>query len=137
MEFKTKSYCGGQVPPFSFPVLCKGNNSGKPLEQPCPNCFIVICNNHDDMVLLKQLSWGLWKGKVFLHWLTGSVIPFITIRTYNQVIQSALPKIETQPKKVLEAVFTMQQLEEFQNLKLQQARTARELQVAIFHKFLM
>lgn len=31
-------------PHHHFFILSKGNNAGKPLDQPCPNCFVVITN---------------------------------------------------------------------------------------------
>ena len=30
-----------------FYILCKGLNSGKPLEKPCPNCFCCVCENEE------------------------------------------------------------------------------------------
>ena len=62
-----------QTSDFDVYILCKGLNSGKPLEKPCPNCFVIACKNSDDMDFYKTLSFGLWKAKHFHQFLTGSV----------------------------------------------------------------
>lgn len=127
---------GGEIPQHSFPVLCKGDNSGKPLKKPCPNCFIVTCNNEADKMLCYQVTWGLWKAQIFHAWLLGSVIPYIRIGSFKSVLDGAMRKAMLNPNRYLKAIETMQELEQFQELKLQQMKTARELQYAIFCKFL-
>lgn len=62
-----------------FFILNKGLNSGKPLNEPCPNCFVCITTNETDKDFMYWLCFGLWKSKSFHFYLKGSVIPFITI----------------------------------------------------------
>lgn len=62
-----------------FFILNKGLNSGKPLNEPCPNCFVCITTNEIDKDFMYWLCFGLWKSKSFHYYLKGSVIPFITI----------------------------------------------------------
>lgn len=64
-------------PEFSFFILNKGMNSGKPLTEPCTNCFTASCSNENEKEFYYWLCWGLWQAKQFEHFLTGSVIPFI------------------------------------------------------------
>jgi hypothetical protein len=59
------------VKPFTFYVLAKGLNSGKPLENPCPNCFAVTCKNAGEMDFYFTLTFGLWKSKSFHYYLPG------------------------------------------------------------------
>ena len=77
-----------QTSDFDVYILCKGLNSGKPLEKPCPNCFVIACKNSDDMDFYKTLSFGLWKAKHFHQFLTGSVIPFIRISDFKSTIKA-------------------------------------------------
>lgn len=88
------------------------------------------------MQLFKQVSWALWKSKRFEFWLRGSVIQFITIGDYTRLLHATAEKATINQSKCAAAIKTMQQLEEFQKLKLEQAKTAGELQIAIFKKFL-
>lgn len=62
-----------------FFILSKGNNAGKPLDQPCPNCFVAFCSSQDDREFFYWLSYALWQTQIYYTCLTGSVIPFIHI----------------------------------------------------------
>ena len=63
-----------------FFILNKGNNSGKPLLAPCPNCFVIQCENESEKEQIYWLSYSLWQSKAFYPLLRGSVIPFVISR---------------------------------------------------------
>lgn len=76
---------------FEFYILSKGLNSGKPLEKPCPNSFVCICQNQAQKDFYFWLLYGLWKSKHFHQFLVGSVIPFLRISILkNEVAIQAL-----------------------------------------------
>ena len=79
---------GQQQPKFSFFILNKGNNSGKPLDKPCPNCFVALCASEDEREFYYWLCWGLWQAKAFEHFLMGSVIPYIRKRDLLHQLQT-------------------------------------------------
>jgi hypothetical protein len=81
------------VSDFSVFILCKGLNSGKPLEKPCPNCFVIACKNADEMDFYKTLAFGLWKAKHFHQFLVGSVIPFIRIDDFKSTIKTQAEEV--------------------------------------------
>ena len=66
-----------------FFILNKGLNSGKPLYEPCPNCFVVIFSNNEDKESYYWLSYSLWKSKFWHQFLVGSVIPFLRIHEFK------------------------------------------------------
>ncbi len=66
-----------------FFILNKGLNSGKPLEKPCPNCFVITVKNDEEKEFLFWLCWGLWQSKKFYYLHTGSVIPFIRLNEFK------------------------------------------------------
>ena len=68
-------------------ILNKGLNSGKPLEKPCPNCFVITVKNDEEKEFLFWLCWGLWQSKKFHHLHTGSVIPFIRLQEFKAFIK--------------------------------------------------
>ena len=75
---------------FQFYVLCKGLNSGKPLDTPCPNCFVISCHNAEEKDFYSTLLLGLWQTKSFHQFLIGSVIPFIRIGDFkNHLFEQA------------------------------------------------
>src|SRR5438105_1869951 len=74
-------------------VLSKGMNAGKPLEKPCPNCFVLFAKNEEEKNLYFWLCFGLWQANFFRPFITGSVIPFIRLEDLRQVITEALVKL--------------------------------------------
>jgi hypothetical protein len=66
-----------------FYVLNKGLNSGKPLNEPCPNCFVVIFQNAIDKDSYYWLAYSLWKARYWHQFLVGSVIPFLRIDDFR------------------------------------------------------
>ena len=53
-----------------FFALNKGLNSGKPLLQPCPNCFKIEAKNEEFKEVLYWVSYALWKSNAFYPALT-------------------------------------------------------------------
>jgi len=96
---------------FEFYALSKGLNSGKPLDSPCPNCFVISCRNAEELGVYRSLLFGLWQTKSFHQFLIGSVIPYIRIGDFkNFVFEQAIHlqgkekafKKDVQNAKVLE-----------------------------------
>ena len=82
-----------------FFILNKGNNSGKPLLTPCPNCFVIQFDNQEDKESIYWILWGLWQSKAFYPLLRGSVIPFIVLRDVKSCIMEGLDKVERNPEQ--------------------------------------
>ena len=82
-----------QTSEFDLFILCKGLNSGKPLEKPCPNCFVISCKNSDEIDFYRTLAFGLWQAKFFHQFLVGSVIPFIRIGDFISIIQAQAKEV--------------------------------------------
>jgi hypothetical protein len=79
-----------------FFILNKGLNSGKPLDQPCPNCFVITTNSEATRESLYYLCLSLKIGKYFHYYLKGSVIPFVCISDAKKVINTALQNNQEQ-----------------------------------------
>ncbi|WP_147678860.1 MULTISPECIES: DUF6943 family protein [Flavobacteriaceae] len=78
--FELKTHRTGKT--YSNPhffILNKGLNSGKPLSNPCPNCFVVQTSTEKEKNTLFHLSMMLQIGGFYAYYLKGSVIPFISI----------------------------------------------------------
>ena len=90
-NFIIKSYNVNHICEASkFYILCKGLNSGKPLSEPCPNCFIVICTSEEQKQQLYWICFCFWKLKRFQPHLIGSVIPFLRIKDFRNMLQNYL-----------------------------------------------
>jgi hypothetical protein len=77
-EMKTHQVRRTYLKPHFF-ILNKGLNSGKPLSNPCPNCFVVTAETEEVKNTLFHLSMMLQIGGFYAFYLKGSVIPFITV----------------------------------------------------------
>ena len=67
-------------------VLSKGLNAGKPLAQPCPNCFAVEFSSAEEACRFRALCLILMQSRVFSQYLKGSVIPFLSIRDFRSIV---------------------------------------------------
>jgi len=129
-NFEIKTHQAGRT--YSGPhffILCKGLNSGRPMPDPCPNCFVVTTNSEDLRESLFYLCLALKTGKYFSFYLKGSVIPFICIADARAVIKNALQNNEQQvwDQKILK----LQKIEAFEaNLRLQ-LKTISDLKMAL------
>ena len=106
-----------------FFILNKGNNSGKPLVSPCPNCFVIQFQCEENKEQVYWLLYSLWQSKAFYPYLRGSVIPFIVLRDIKECVADGLEKAEANPTQLQKAVEALRSLEEMekkfkQNLKL-------------------
>ncbi|MBD0824455.1 DUF6943 family protein [Aestuariibaculum marinum] len=110
-----------------FFILNKGQNSGRPMCIPCPNCFVVITKNEADKTTLFYLTMILQQGQYFAYYLKGSVIPFITINDCKRTMLSLSNHNPEDLKKRIKAIQLIAQNEEAlkQNLnKLKQLKQA-------------
>lgn len=95
-----------------FFILAKGMNAGKPMANPCPNCFVLLAKDEAEKSIMYWLCFGLWQANFFHPFITGSVIPYIRIEDLKQVITTALQKINATDFQ--KSVTTLQGLEQYQ-----------------------
>ena len=82
-----------------FFVLCKGLNAGKPLQISCPNSFIIQTDSEEFKEALYWITFALWRTKAFHPYLMGSVIPFIRIGIYKQLITEKIELVQSNPSE--------------------------------------
>jgi hypothetical protein len=125
-EIKTHQPGRTYATPHFF-ILNKGLNSGKPLENPSPNCFVITTNSKESRDSLFYLCLSLQNGKYFAYYLKGSVIPFICISDAKSVLIKALEnnhqgqwaeKIEKLKKIIAFEENLKAQLQTISNLKI-------------------
>ena len=118
-----------------FFILCKGNNSGKPLLSPCPNCFSIQFQFEADKEQVYWLIFCLWQSKTFYPYLRGSVIPFIILRDMKNCILSALDKSDRNPEQFQKMVATFQSMNQLENQYRQNLKTIEKAKQIIVYKF--
>ncbi|MEN7547369.1 hypothetical protein AAG747_05595 [Rapidithrix thailandica] len=119
-----------------FFILSKGMNSGKPLKEPCPNCFVCLTPTEKDREYWYWLCLGLWHGRVFHYYLRGSVIPFITLGELKECLQENERRIRCQNptlEKYIQALKLLEVQEQKAKGTLEMIDTARQ---ALFYKMM-
>jgi hypothetical protein len=96
-----------------FFILSKGNNAGKPLQQSCPNCFVLSCETIVDREFYFWLCFGLWQANMFKPFLTGTAIPFLRMYDTVELIKINSQKLNriNNSANILDALKTIQQKE--------------------------
>jgi hypothetical protein len=115
-----------------FFILNKGNNSGKPLLSPCPNCFVIQFENVDDKECVYWMLWGLWQSKAFYPFLRGSVIPFIVLRDVKSCIEDCLYRVARNPEHFKKAIDMLQKLSKIENQYIQNLKIIKQAKTSVF-----
>jgi len=129
-NFEIKTHQSGRTynTPHFF-ILNKGLNSGKPLNQPCPNCFVITTTSAANRESLFYLCLSLKIGKYFSYYLKGSVIPFICISDAKKVINEALQNNQEQQWSI--KVEKLKKINAFEANLQQQLKTISQLKIAL------
>ncbi|QIG88557.1 hypothetical protein G6R40_02270 [Chryseobacterium sp. POL2] len=112
---------------FEFYALSKGLNSGKPLDIPCPNCFVISCRNAEEKDSYSSLLFGLWKSKAFHKLFVGSVIPFIRIADFKNFIFEQMLHLQEKQKAYQKDVQKFKALEQKERAMYEQLLLISEL----------
>lgn len=119
-----------------FFVLSKGNNAGRPIDKPCPNCFVVITECPQEQQLLYWLCFGLWQGGYFKPHLCGSVIPFLRLPELKSIIGDTRVKVGLRPDEYGRVVETMNKLLHVQQNISQQLQLIDQVKKSLIWKLL-
>lgn len=119
-----------------FFILNKGNNSGKPLVSPCPNCFVIQFQSETEKEQIYWLLYSLWQSKAFYSYLRGSVIPFVVLRDVKECLADAMEKMEANPGQFKKAVEALRSLEAMENKFRQNLKLVQDAKRMLFYKYL-
>ena len=115
-----------------FFILNKGNNSGKPLITPCPNCFVIQFQSEMEKEQIYWLLYSLWQSKAFYPYLRGSVIPFVVLRDVKECLADAMEKMDANPGQFQKAVEALRGLEAMENKFRQNLKLIQLAKISIF-----
>ncbi len=68
-------------------LLNKGLNAGKPLKEPCPNCFVILYRTNEEAEQFYFIQMALWKANFWKPFLIGSVIPFLKLDDFKSYFE--------------------------------------------------
>lgn len=135
--FIIKSYRQGVV--YNMPhffILNKGNNSGKPLLSPCPNCFVIQFKCEEEKEQIYWLLYSLWQSKAFYPLLRGSAIPFVVLRDVKSYLLDGLNKVAENPVQFERAVAALRSLEAMEKQYKQNLLLIANAKRMLFYKYL-
>jgi hypothetical protein len=125
-----------EIPKPHFFILNKGNNSGKPLLSPCPNCFVIQFQSETDKEQIYWLLYSLWQSKAFYPYLRGSVIPFVVLRDVKECLADAMEKMKANPGQFQKAVEALRSLETMENKFKQNLKLVQDAKRMLFYRYL-
>lgn len=119
---------------FEFYILSKGYNAGKPLENPCPNCFTCSCNTAEEKDFYFWLLWALWKSKYFHQFLTGSVIVFLRLDDVKAEITRHSTAVKENAASFNATIEKVKLFEEREKIIVQQLQQLQQLKIAMLRR---
>lgn len=134
MKIKTHNSNARYLNNNHFFILSKGNNAGKPMHNPCPNCFVFIANNLHEKEYYYWLCYGLWVGGLFRPFLTSSVISFLRIGELQQVIKAGQSKVQLRKQALLSSIEILNKLSAHQSTLLQQVQLIKQAKKSLMYK---
>jgi len=117
-------------------ILNKGNNSGKPLNEACPNCFVCLVDSTEEREQIYWLLYGLWRSNSFYQHLRGSVIPFIVKNDLKSCITIAKSIVASNPDDFQMSVTTLRNLENLEATYKKNILLIDQAKRAVFHRYL-
>lgn len=136
-EYSLKTYRNtAEIETPHFYILNRGMNSGKPLEKPCANCFVLFAKTEEEKQKFYWLCFGLWRAKSFHYYLKGSVIPFITKDDLKKGINHGMEQASTNFETFENSVKALRLLEEKQKQFMQNLLLIEEAKKAIFYRYM-
>ena len=136
LNFKVRTYNPEkETPENSIFILSRGRNAGKPLFEPCPNCFILYCNDQEERENLYWTFFTLWKNGFFHPYLCGSVIEMLRLFEFKKILQNfIIPSVAKMQEntKILSDIKAVYQLEQ---KFTQQLKQLNDLRNALVQKY--
>lgn len=108
---------------FSFYLQSKGYHAGRPMKEPCANCFRISCNNQTEMDFWYAVCEMLFISRSYDVHIIGSVVPFIRIKTVKDLINRFDHSV---PDSILKQAKTVHQLSAYEESLHAQLATVHE-----------
>jgi hypothetical protein len=110
-------------------------NSGKPLNMRCPNSFCIICSCEEEKEKLYWVSFALWRSNAFHPYLMGSVIPYIRINDFRQLVEDKLKVVDTDLGGFTKIIEQLRLIELREKQFLENLKLMEDLKKAYVYKY--
>lgn len=123
------------IPQHSFFILCKGLNSGKPLDKSTANCFVVSCNDGAAREIAYWVCYGLWKSKSLHKYLVGSVIEFLRIGDFRTIFNNAMAEEKIRHAEHEKMIGTLRKMDILEKELKQNILLINDTKKALYFKY--
>lgn len=123
------------APEQAIYILNRGHNAGKPLRDPCPNCFIIYCSNQEELETVYWTFYALWKNGFFHPHLCGSVIEMLRLFELKKLMQNFIQPCIQKAMRNPEMIHKIKSLYDLEQKQQQQADLIRQLRAALVRKY--
>lgn len=128
---KDKSYTS-----YRFYVLSRGDNSGKPMKEPCPNCYVLEFGNEDLKNTFFWLCYGIWKSRGFNHLFRGSVISFMTIKDFKTLLKKHYSLASKKPDILIKTIKAFKEIEKREETIKKEILLLKDAKMLIYRKLI-
>ncbi len=117
-----------EAPEQALYILNRGRNAGKPMFEPCPNCFILYVRDKEELETYYWTFYAFWKHGFFHPHLCGSVIEMLRLSDLKKLllqwIQPGIEKATRNPEMVnkIKSTWELEQKMQKQSELLKQLR---------------
>ncbi len=118
-----------------FFILNKGLNSGKPLNEPCANCFVIVFSSSEEKDSHYWTAFSLWKSKFWHPFLVGSVIPFLRLPEFKKEFKIKLKEVLVDFEKHKKEVETLRLLELKEKQFLENINLINDMRRVILYRY--
>ena len=124
-----------EAPKQALYILNRGRNAGKPLFEPCPNCFILYVRDAEELETYYWTFYAFWKHGFFHPHLCGSVIEMLRLCDLTTLMRNFIPPavqkscIKPEMMRKIKATYELEQKIE------QQAVALKELRHSLVRKY--
>lgn len=119
-----------------FFILNKGYHSGKPAPLHWSNCFVFLADDEEEKDFYYFLIQGLWELQIFLPHLTGSVVQYIRIGDFIDLVEECVNSVNTGERRFQDAQQALKQIELAKDTLQKQLKLLMELRKSIFHRYI-
>lgn len=118
-----------------FFILCKGKNSGKPLFEPCANCWVILFPNKQERENHYWMAYTLWQSKFWHYFLVGSIIPFLRLFEFKKEFLPKTKMLQSDYEKHLNNVLALQLLQDKEQAYQKKLFLIRDMKKIILQRY--
>ena len=107
------------------------------MKEPCANCFVLECNSTQTCSIVHSLVFLLWRSRIFERELVGSVIPFLRVKEFKDVLTFHIRNPKLSQKVLVDLAEKLLILDLKRDELQRNLETLKKLEHAYIHELLL